>query len=83
MRRKATLFLVCGKLSFLFEYKKKDHIINMYSIYQQEYDKTLFSKVCLFLCLKIKFLIPYPCSEHHIYGKKYLPQQRKHMKNKM
>lgn len=48
MRRKTTLFLVCGKLSFLFEYKKKDHIINMYSIYQQEYDKTLFSKVCLF-----------------------------------
>lgn len=70
MRRKTTLFLVCGKLSFLFEYKKKDHIINMYSIYQQEYDKTLFSKVCLFLCLKIKFLIPYPCSEHHIHGKK-------------
>lgn len=55
----------------------------MYSIYQQEYDKTLFSKVYLFLCLKIKFLIPYPCSEHHIHGKKYLPQQLKHMKNKM
>lgn len=27
---------------------KKDHIINMYNIYQQDYDKTLFSKVCLF-----------------------------------
>lgn len=62
---------------------KKDHITSMYNIYQQDYDKDLFPKVCLFSCPKIKFLIPYSCSEHHIHGKKHLPQQLKHMKNKM
>lgn len=61
---------------------KKNHIVSTYNIYQQDYDKTLFSKVCL-SCPEINFLVPYPCSEHHIHGKKHLPQQLKQMKNKM
>lgn len=36
------------KTQIFVRLRKKDHIISMYNIYQQVYDKNLFPKVCLF-----------------------------------
>lgn len=36
------------KTQLFVRVQKKDHVINIHNIYQQDYDKTLFSKVYLF-----------------------------------